>query len=172
METETEQYFIHQYPIKSLHEISDIKYRKPNQATLHLAIVAFNETQHWADDIQTKANGPIYGIYLVDLTQPSHCCSFQVDYPSYFIMNHFANVSAWQDANGDWLPGMDDEMTNLERNAGDDTMSYLSGRSSGRILDEVRRSNKEYRKELSGSDNDHDKWIEEYIEYYLGNSPI
>jgi len=174
METQTEQtaeYFIHRYPVKSLDELSDIKYRKPNQGTLRLAVVAFNETSNWADEIQAKAKGPIYGVYLVDLTEPTHCCSFQLDYPCYFISNHFADVSSWQDENGDWLPNMDNEMTTLERNSGDDTMSYFSANSSGRIIEEIRLSNKEYRKEVSNAEG-HDKWIESYVENYLANSPV
>jgi hypothetical protein len=172
METETKpEYFINRYPVKSLAELASIKNRKPNQPTLRLVVVAANETDHWADEIQAKAKGPIYAVYLVDLTQPTHCCSFQVDYYARFLMNHFTDVSTWQDENGDWLPGMDNELTELEFTDGDSDGSYFSENSTFKILDEVRLSNKRYQKELS-FEGSHDKWIESYIEHYKGNWPI
>lgn len=128
-------------------------------------VIAVDETEYWSEDIQKKANGPIYCLYFIDLTQPTHCCSIEVNYPRYFITNQFSNISAWQDADGNWLPGGDTELTELESNSGDETVSYVLENTTCAIVETVKPS-----KRLI-ADVGHDEWLENIREYYQGNTP-
>lgn len=128
-------------------------------------VVAADETEYWDDDIRKKANGPIYGIYFIDLTQPTHCCSITVDYPAYFICNQFSNVSAWQDENGDWLPGADSELTEYEMCTDDPEVTYFTASSSFSVI-ETNLDSKKLIKEIG-----HDEWIEAIRENLRGNIP-
>jgi hypothetical protein len=154
--------------IKSLDELASK--RKRNEGATRLVAVAVDETHHWAEEIQKKAKGPILGLYLVDLTEPTHLCSLDYAYPAYFIQNHFTDVSAWRGEDGEWLDGGEDELAELESNGGDEHVTYFNRRSAYVVLKEVKLSDKAYKKELDWEDDDHQKWIDSYLEHYHGNS--
>ena len=54
------------------------------------AIIKIDETEHW-HELFAKAAGKIYGVYLVELNKPTHCCSLSVSYPSENIKNFIPN---------------------------------------------------------------------------------
>ena len=69
-----------------------------------IIIIAIDETKHWRDDITSKANA-IYGVYMVNLTKPTNCCSITVSYPAECLRNELQNVSSFDE----------DTLTQLER---------------------------------------------------------
>jgi outer membrane receptor for ferric coprogen and ferric-rhodotorulic acid len=166
METiiETTLSFLSKFKIMSIAEMIDVKYRKPNEGTIRLAVVAIEETRNWQDEIQAKAKGAIFGIYLLDLTDKT-----TLEFDGRFIQNYFSDISTWKDENGEWLDSVD-ELTTLERTEGEDV--WFNKHAAFNVVKEIRLSNKEYRKELADHDYDHNKWLESYVEYYLGNTPL
>jgi hypothetical protein len=72
-------------------------------------VIKIDETSYWDDEISKKGK-KIEGIYLVDLTQPTNCCSFEVNYPSQFIKNFFQETKGFTE----------DEITELENLDGRD----------------------------------------------------
>lgn len=155
--------------IESLYELGRYS------TTVRAIVVKVDETNHWAEEIQQKAKGKIYGIYLVDLTEPTHCCSLSIDYPAYFIKNHFENVEFWQDSLGNWLNNAD-ELFELEFEGGVDSGRYFSEHSSFEVVSKVERLDEEFEAELNFIDDNkekaHAEWIDNLIEYYNGNSPV
>lgn len=82
------------------------------------AVIAIDETSHWRDDIAEKAK-KIEGVYLVNLTEPAHCCELAVSYYATFLRNFFTNRDAWDD----------DKLTDLEMDNGGQDGMYLTGSS-------------------------------------------
>jgi hypothetical protein len=173
METIEKHDSLKKFPIKSLEELSSKKYSETHpEGTLRLAVIAMRETRSWSHEIQEKAKGPILGLFLVDLGEPTNLCSFDVNFFAHFIRNHFVDISTWQNEDGEWLPGADDELSNLEReNGGDNGGSYFNEHSKFYVITEIWRTDADYSKELDGFDN-RQQWIDHYIEYYLGNTPL
>lgn len=56
------------------------------------ALVKINETRFWREDIAKKA-GEIYGYYLVNLTEPTNLCSFEVNFPAQWLYNRVKNTA-------------------------------------------------------------------------------
>lgn len=81
-------------------------------------VVTVDETYAWREDIQEKAK-KIEGVYLIDLTKPTHCCELAVSYYATFLSNFFHNRDAWDD----------DELTTMELDNGDEPGHYFSGSS-------------------------------------------
>lgn len=53
-------------------------------------VIKRDETDMWRWDIVKKA-GKVYGVYLIDLTQPTHLCSIRISFPWEIISNHVKN---------------------------------------------------------------------------------
>jgi hypothetical protein len=51
------------------------------------AVVKIDETKYWAESVINKVMGEIYGVYLVDLTAPTHLCSIEISYPATNLKN-------------------------------------------------------------------------------------
>jgi hypothetical protein len=142
--------------IKSLGELG------AKSSTVRAVVVKIDETDCWSEEIQTKAKGKIYGIY---------CASIAVDYPAYWIKNHFENIEI---ENGDWI---DDELTLLEfQEDGGSDFSYFNEHSRFDVIDEISQTDEQYKKEQETINDDpkkaHEQWIESLIENYRANSSI
>ena len=125
--------------LKSLNDLSNEGYT--------FAVIKIDETEHWREDIQKQAD-KIFGVYLVDLTEPTHCCELSVSYPADNIKNFFENPRNISE----------DELTENELMAnGIGEISYLSGYSHYQV-------EKLYRAE------DGDK--EEVMEYESGTPTV
>jgi hypothetical protein len=137
-------------------------------------LVKIDETQFWSEDIQIKANGKIFGVYLIDLTSPTHLCSIEINYPAYWVFNHFENISAWQDNNGEWLPDGDSELTELER-TNDSEVSYYTENSSFEVIEKIKYKRTEFNELLNNIDENPERakseWIETLLENYNNNHP-
>jgi hypothetical protein len=59
-----------------------------NRINANYAVIRFNETEFWRDDIKRHLDAA-YGYYLVNLTEPTHNCSIQADYPAIALFNRF-----------------------------------------------------------------------------------
>jgi len=103
--------------IKSLSELE--------KQGVHFALVRVDETEHWAEDIAAKA-GKIEGVYLVNLTEPTNICSFEVVYWAQFVGNFFEGVDGFPE----------DDITELERNDGGEPGTYFSERSTFHVAKE------------------------------------
>lgn len=79
------------------------------------AVIAIDETEHWRKDIAMKA-GKIEGIYLVNLTEPTHCCEISVSFWAHHLRYFITNVESFTD----------DEIADLERKESESDC-YLSG---------------------------------------------
>ena len=82
------------------------------------AVVVIDETENWSKNIAYKAKR-IDGVYLVDLTKPTHLCELSVSFYATFISNFFHDRDAWDD----------DAITELERFNGYEDGMYLAGNS-------------------------------------------
>ncbi len=158
--------------IISLQELTSAKKYQRVKA----CVVLVDETKNWDSNIQKKASGKIYGLYVIDLTSPTHLCSIQINYPAYWIANHFENVSAWQDSEGNWLDSADSELFNYEHDNGGEYVSYFLQSSSFECLSVLKYKVREFKDLLSDFDDDDEKskqkWIESLVEYYSSNSPV
>lgn len=68
-------------------------------------VVAIDETKYWHEDIQREAK-QIDGVYLVDLTQPTHLCELAISFPATFLYNFFHDTMSedsysWECFNGE-----------------------------------------------------------------------
>ena len=79
---------------------------------IKLVIVRFAEKENWHESIQKKFT-QIWGYYLVDLSQPFHQCSMQLDVQAYFLYNRFD----WPEEQD--FPFDEDERSWMECNDGD-----------------------------------------------------
>lgn len=70
---------------------------------IRFVVVKRNENSYWKEDIIIKAIN-IEGVYLIDLTQPTHLAELAVSYPYECIKNHIQNFEAFSE----------DELTALE----------------------------------------------------------
>lgn len=158
--------------ILSLHTLTtEKKYQR-----VKACVVLVDETKNWSEEIQKKARGKIYGLYVIDLTSPTHLCSIQIDYPAYWVANHFEDVSAWQDSEGNWLDSADSEIFNYEHDNGGEYVTYFSRSSSFECVALCEYKVREFKKLLSDFHYIHEKatqkWIDSLVEYYSGNSPV
>lgn len=88
------------------------------------AIIAFDETNNWRDDIAKKAK-KIEGVYMVNLKEPTHLCELAISYPAIFLRSYFHNVDKFD---------MDGEDAMLEYENGGDDFSYFSGSSVPKFI--------------------------------------
>lgn len=101
--------------IKSLNDLSNEGFT--------FAIIKIDETKYWREDIRVKAD-KIFGVYFVDLTEPTHCCELAVSYLAESIKNYFENPKNITE----------DELTECELcEQGLGEISYLSGSSTYHI---------------------------------------
>ena len=82
-----------------------------------IIVIAIDETKFWKDEIAKKAK-KIHGVYIVNLTEPTHNCSIEVDYPAECIRNEVQNPE----------PFGEDELTELELQEGIDGEIRYFGR--------------------------------------------
>lgn len=108
--------------------------KKPNTKSLNelannprnkYALIAIDETEYWRDDIREKANCKIFGVYMVNLKEPTHLCSFDVSYPAEWVKNFFESSEGWNEDDESEM----DELVELEMTSEDDGFQYLSGNS-------------------------------------------
>jgi hypothetical protein len=85
------------------------------------AVVVCDETEYWREDIAKKA-GKIEGVYLVDLTKPTHLCELSVSFWAKHISNRVQNYEAF-----DEIELAEIEASNYESDC------YYSGRSTFKI---------------------------------------
>lgn len=60
------------------------------------AVVKVNETFYWKTDIIKKAK-KIECVYLVNLSEPTHCCELSVSYPTVSLRNVFEDTTHFTD---------------------------------------------------------------------------
>lgn len=88
-------------------------------------VVTVDETENWREDIAEKAKR-IDGVYIIDLTKPTHLCELSVSYYAIFISNFFHNVDAWRDGEDN----VTEELCEMERDNGGEFGCYFSGNST------------------------------------------
>lgn len=71
---------------------------------VQFVVIKIDETKYWKDEIKDKAC-KIEGVYLIDLTEPTHLCEISVSYPGTQLKNFIQNFEAFSE----------DELTELER---------------------------------------------------------
>jgi hypothetical protein len=72
------------------------------------AVVAVDETFYWDKEVIKKAER-IEGVYLVNLGEPTHCCSLSVDFPALCLRNFIQNGEAF-DKEELWKLEMEDTL--------------------------------------------------------------
>ena len=60
------------------------------------AIIKIDETKYWDKRIRDIA-GQIDGVYIVNLTEPTHCCSIEVNFPAEQIRNFMHNIDGFEE---------------------------------------------------------------------------
>lgn len=86
-------------------------------------VVRIDETEFWKPSIARKAKR-IDGIYLIDLTQPTNLCSFDVNFPAELIKNFLHNTDKFNE----------DEEFDLERENVSDTYPYFLERDKFEVV--------------------------------------
>jgi hypothetical protein len=96
------------------------------------AVIAFDETYNWSEEILNRGVNKIEGVYLINLKMPTHLCSLDVAYPAIFLSNFFDNREQFDD----------DEITELERENGGENVTYYSGSSTPKIISTINPAKK------------------------------
>lgn len=92
------------------------------------AVIKIDETLHWKDNIAKKAK-KIFGVYLIDLTQPTNLCSPEINFPAQALKNFFTKIKGFNE----------DELTQLELHEGiDGEWRYYLENSSFEVAKEYR----------------------------------
>lgn len=73
-------------------DVSNISLNQLSNEGYTFAVIKIDETEYWREDI-AKAARLIYGVYLVDLTEPTHCCELSTSFPAENIKNFFPHPS-------------------------------------------------------------------------------
>lgn len=109
------------------------------------AVIKIDETSYWKKETAKKAK-QIFGVYLVDLTQPTHLCSIETNFPAQCIKNFFVETKGFNE----------DDLTQFELQEGiDGEWRYYLENSTFEVV-------KEY---CEGE-------YEEAIEYEQGNPSV
>ena len=91
---------------------------------IKFVLIASDETEHWRDDIKKKAK-KILTYALVNLTEPTHCCSIEVNFPRTDVYHRFKDISKFE---------FDNELFELERVSHDDAFSYVLENSTVKVV--------------------------------------
>jgi len=106
------------------------------------AVLRIDETKYWKPETAKKA-GRIDGVYVVDLTQPTNLCSFEVNYPAELIKNFFHNTEQFDTGSNEFfelenVEGMDNVPYFLESDSFEVAKTYTEGESLEDIIEQER----------------------------------
>ncbi len=136
----------------------------------NLLVVKFDETMNWSDDIQQKA-GKIYGYYLVDTSEITHCAELTGSYYCRFLYNRVENIDAFVIEEDEDSVTYSDELEEIEYGgSSENTNIYVPEFTK---LDVVSDSYCEKYSETELQDfleeSAYEDFIEEAIEYFKCN---
>ena len=138
---------------------------KENRILPNLIVVNFDETHLWKDEIQEKAK-KIFGYYLINISEITHCAELAGSYYCYSLYNRVENTEEFIVKNSTEQE-YSDELFEIENNTVDDDPNmYINENTKLNIIDDS------YCKNIKPADIEEqiiEYGLESFIEYYKCN---
>jgi len=138
---------------------------RQKQVLPNLIVVKFDETKNWREDIQEKA-GKIFGYYLVDMSEITHCAELTGSYYCHFLYNRVDNLDSFAVNDSEYS----DELFEIEDGGLNDQNIYVSEFTKFNIVADsyCKKFKEDEMKEFLEEEN-YQELLDDAIEYYKCN---